>query len=701
MAWYDSDWKHRLKVTIPHAQFTENLSDFTAPILGERITTNKFWYGVLSDGADIVVTLEDGTTKLYRELESIDTTAKTMELYVRVPVLSYTEDTVLYIYFGNSAGAETNDADTWNANYKAVYHMNDDPDNTAIADSTSNGNDGTKKGAGTPAEAAGAFSSDLAQDYTRLNSEYINVADDVSFDITTNITVSALVYVDNVGAARQAFVSKYNVAGNKREWSLQQTNNAGKLGAVFGDPADGTYEGTWESSAVVLSSATWHHVVFTFNNGTCKLYVDGALKGGAGTVPATLYNADAPVGIGADQGANYLGGLISEARITSNDLSAAWLLAEYNSLLNNASFLSVEYDTAYWKTLPTTAGIEYKIEVRDNNGIQQGIFKDIAEATLDQSCNNPAVLNVTCPMNTQISNLLPYLIRPYEIWVLRDGDPIFTGPLNLRDDAHRETSSVHLDVMDYLQSLKQEYVETYDASDDIDGHVDSILAMQVNTRPVMKGTIEPTLTRDLTVEQAYIYETLMNIRNLNVGGYIQVDWQRKLNWYNQLSESTGQQLRYRKNMTGITRTFDWLNFGNKLFIYGDGIDLTDAGYATTYIEDADSIAQYGYCVRKYIEPLSTVAKPNVLLDYAYYKLKQASQPKMSYQVDIVNLAQYGRTFEDLSLGSWIRLTDEELDIDLNVQIVRVVYDLVQPQNIQIELSASPSSIIDFDIGAYY
>jgi hypothetical protein len=52
---------------------------------------------------------------------------------------------VIYVYYGNAAAAETNDADTWNADYSVVYHLKEDPAGTApqAKDSTANAVHGT------------------------------------------------------------------------------------------------------------------------------------------------------------------------------------------------------------------------------------------------------------------------------------------------------------------------------------------------------------------------------------------------------------------------------------------------------------------------------------------------------------------------------------------------------------------------------
>jgi hypothetical protein len=75
LAWYDPSWPYPQKITIDHT---------------------------LVDGADIVVTAGDGTTRPKRELVTYDAMAGELELYVRIPSLSSVTDTDIYIYYGNS-----------------------------------------------------------------------------------------------------------------------------------------------------------------------------------------------------------------------------------------------------------------------------------------------------------------------------------------------------------------------------------------------------------------------------------------------------------------------------------------------------------------------------------------------------------------------------------------------------------------------
>jgi hypothetical protein len=341
---------------------------------------------------------------------------------------------------------------------------------------------------------------------------------------------------------------------------------------------------------------------------------------------------------------------------------------------------------------------DYKVELRDNNGLLLYRIVEIEQAALDQQVNNPAAVSLTCPMSPAIEPIITSIQRPNQIWIWKNGDLFYTGNISLIDIAHSSIESVRVESLDWMNQLKDEFVEFYDASDTVDDHVAAFLAEQVDVRPVLLGTIDPDLTRDITIERDTIYNSLMSMRD-TVGGYMYVDPQRRLNWLWALAPAVpSQQIRYRKNLVGITKSIDWMNFGNKLYIYGDGVDLTDAGYATTYIEDATSIANYGLVIRKIYK--QSYASAATMLEFAYLKIQEMAFPRITYTVDIANLEDFGFTEEELVLGSWVTLIDSEIGVNVDVQIVRIVWDLVRCEKVQIELAVKSVDICDIVPGVY-
>jgi hypothetical protein len=145
-----------------------------------------------------------------------------------------------------------------------------------------------------------------------------------------------------------------------------------------------------------------------------------------------------------------------------------------------------------------------------------------------------------------------------------------------------------VDSLDFLAQLGDEVIFDYTASaDTVTTIVTALLALQEHSNPITVGTIEPTNTLTFTVQQASILDILTNMQE-EVGGYISVNNDRKLDWLNDIGEDKGQQIRYKKNIKGLTRTRDYSNFGNRLYCYGAG-----EGAARVVLSDATSAKKIG------------------------------------------------------------------------------------------------------------
>ncbi|PJB49262.1 MAG: hypothetical protein CO103_06175, partial [Chloroflexi bacterium CG_4_9_14_3_um_filter_45_9] len=179
-----------------------------------------------------------------------------------------------------------------------------------------------------------------------------------------------------------------------------------------------------------------------------------------------------------------------------------------------------------------------------------------------------------------------------------------------------------IETVSILSQLNDELVIDYDTGSvgkTITQIVTDLLALQVSTNPITVGTIQPTVSRAIRVQGDTILGALLKLRD-TVGGYVSVDSDHKLNWMNNIGEDKGQQIRYRKNLIGITRTMDFANFGNRLYCYGAGegdarIKLSDAeGQVEDYVEDAESQAIYGIIVRQLVD--KSITHPDTLLAWA-------------------------------------------------------------------------------------
>ena len=118
--WWDSSWLHRKTVTINHTKVAADLANF--PVLVD-IVDSDLSSKAQSSGNDIVFT-DSSMNKLSHEIERYDNNTGHLVAWVRVPSLSSTSDTVLYMYYGNAAASnQQNPTAVWDPNYMMVQHL--------------------------------------------------------------------------------------------------------------------------------------------------------------------------------------------------------------------------------------------------------------------------------------------------------------------------------------------------------------------------------------------------------------------------------------------------------------------------------------------------------------------------------------------------------------------------------------------------
>src|SRR5690242_3758617 len=92
-----------------------------------------------ANGYDVIFTSDTGcASKLDHEVETYTPTNGAVNYWVRIPTLSHTTDTTIYLCYGNASVTtdQSNKTGVWDANYKGVWHLNENAANTTVSDST-------------------------------------------------------------------------------------------------------------------------------------------------------------------------------------------------------------------------------------------------------------------------------------------------------------------------------------------------------------------------------------------------------------------------------------------------------------------------------------------------------------------------------------------------------------------------------------
>ena len=344
--WYNGSWAYTRMITLDHSKVSGS-TQINFPVLID-ITDTAIQDHAQADGDDILFTSSDGTTKLSHQIELYDSGTGHLIAWVKVPSLSHTTDTVLYLYYGNSGAANQEDAsNVWDSDFQAVWHMNDAGPTVANSKSTSyNGDQTNGVTFGATGKLGAAASFDGADDYV----DFGDVLDMGLSDRTascwfkTSTPVGALFGKSLLGQAAGRWTVVYE---------------SGSLYSIF-QGIDG--EGNWrllEWNSPNFADNAWHNLTIVYDRSAyMTAYVDGAysnqidITNGDGQDLQTtnlFYLGRYQNTTGDGPHVSYIfNGLIDEVRISDAVRSADWIATEYNNQNSPSTFIKTIGD----ETLP-------------------------------------------------------------------------------------------------------------------------------------------------------------------------------------------------------------------------------------------------------------------------------------------------------------------------------------------------------------
>jgi hypothetical protein len=350
-------WGKRVKLTIDRNDIGAPLFDF--PVLVYLSTSSgrgpddvSFVFDELQSDANrlkIAVTTSDGTTQCYVEIEKWNQASGRAWLWVRVPSISNTADTDLYLYYDrnhidntayvgdtNSTPAEN----VWDGNFKLVQHLGEN--STVVHDSTLNNNDETNPPPPPPPpNPTPPYIRATYYDPGRINGAYsfsndgtngtrLQMSHSSSLDITQNITLEAFVYLNDKTDGKLIVKDDPFDIGGSGCYNLQQELRGGVPSLELQLDLGGWYRVSYGT----YNTGEWIYIVGTYDRTTMSLYLNGAEQA---TNPQTAAIRSAVVNLALgnradDAGTSYdLNGLLDEVRISDTPRSAAWIRASYES----------------------------------------------------------------------------------------------------------------------------------------------------------------------------------------------------------------------------------------------------------------------------------------------------------------------------------------------------------------------------------
>jgi type II secretory pathway pseudopilin PulG len=295
-----------------------------------------------SSGYDIIfATSATCGTPLPFEQESYVSTTGVVSYWVKIPTLSNTVDTVIYLCYGNALVTTDQSTKTavWDSNFKAVWHL---PNGTALSvlDSTSNGNNGTNNGSA----GAAAGKIDGAASFNGTGSQYISTSLVLP---TTNFTYSFWANSGTSGPSNRPVGAADYLAGVNGTSVLWGYASAGQLYTVF---RQGSNVGTGDIASVSASGLNtgWHYVtvVMDSTNGGI-VYYDGA-QAGTNSAYKSITTGSLTLTIGKEPNQNSGGfnGTVDEVKVSNVVRSADWIRTEYNNQNSPSTFYTIGTPTA-------------------------------------------------------------------------------------------------------------------------------------------------------------------------------------------------------------------------------------------------------------------------------------------------------------------------------------------------------------------
>ena len=286
-----------------------------------------------SSGYDIFFTSDSaGNTLLSWEQVNWGASTGTVEYWVKVPTVSASVDTVIYMWYGNASTSSFQGGSlgaAWNSNFKHVMHLKDGSSLTTT-ESTTNGNDGTSSSA---TAATGKVDGGAG------------VTGGAKVTMTKNL---ASIIGSSAVHTIQMWVKFTTQSATNYIWDLDTANSLGAFCNLTATTHEWGYGGSYRSyGSISTTTGTWYlcHWVKTASGNNGKFYINGVEQTTISS--GTLGNPNTAASTGSQWGAYHssgvlcLDGVMDEVRIMDTNVSASWITTDYNNQNDPSTFYTV------------------------------------------------------------------------------------------------------------------------------------------------------------------------------------------------------------------------------------------------------------------------------------------------------------------------------------------------------------------------
>ncbi len=276
-AWWNGDWKYRVKIDADTGPKGANVGDKIGRTqILVRLLANNFKFDTAKqDGGDIRFIAGDDRTPLHYHIEKFDGLVDQVALvWVDVPDIAPGATTSLYMYWGNDKANDASDSHaTYDADQLLVWHFAEE--NGLPKDSTSFGNNALSPGKRDQNAIIG-FGSKLD------GTAPIRLSPTPTLNITAAETLTWQLWVKPNPATQTAVLYDQRDAGGVADFQVGLT-----AGVPSVTVTSATAAALRAASATPLLADSWHLLTVTTQADKITLYVDGAKSAEmAGAMPA-------------------------------------------------------------------------------------------------------------------------------------------------------------------------------------------------------------------------------------------------------------------------------------------------------------------------------------------------------------------------------------------------------------------------------
>jgi len=335
-SWWDENWTYRKEFIVDYSQIEGFHNNF--PVLIKLDLDDDLSEKAQDDGDDIVFVTYNGK-KLTHEIELFDNESGSLISWVNIT--SFTSDTLIYMYYGNSFCSNQQDIKrTWDSHYLGVWHMSDISD--SIKDSTNHRNGVSY---GNPKYLQNGKIHKCI--YFDGDGDFFDISDDIYEFANDDVTIETWINIDENRNEYESIIYFGDTDWYPDIWLHKSRSgiNQGRLAqTVYMTSTEGNLAKSDSSGAELINHWISASGIICYSDNELKLFIDGDQQIDTDTcLDYDIGSGNHFVGrigysVGSDE---FMKGYIDEVRVSNIKRDAQWIKTEYNNQNSPSQFFSI------------------------------------------------------------------------------------------------------------------------------------------------------------------------------------------------------------------------------------------------------------------------------------------------------------------------------------------------------------------------